>query len=253
MISIDVLLSQLVGALLLPPGVFVLAGVAAGWLIPRRPRVARGVLAASAVLLWLLATPWCAGHLHRWLEVSQPITRAQLQAVDAVVVLGGGKRRIAPEYGGETLSSDTLVRLRYGVRLARSGGKPLLLTGGAPLGGVAEARLMADAAREEFGITPRWVETESNTTLENARLSAVLLRRDGVARIALVSDAWHLPRAVRQFSAAGLTVTPAPTDFVAFDETGALAWLPKSRALRDSSTALRELLGMAWYRWRGRV
>lgn len=253
MISPDVLLSQLAGALLLPPGLFLVVAAVAWWLIARRPRAARRVLAAGMALLWLLATPWCAQTLHRWLEVAQPISAAQLQAVDAVVVLGGGKRRLAPEYGGETLSSDTLVRLRYGVCLARAGGKPLLVSGGAPLGGAAEASLMAQVARAEFGVAPRWVEAGSNTTLENARLSAALLHRDGVARIALVSDAWHLPRATPQFVGVGLNVTPAPTGFVSYDESGALAWLPRARALRDSSTALREGLGMAWYRWRARI
>ena len=48
----------------------------------------------------------------------------------AVVILGGGVRRNAPEYGGDTLATLTLERVRYGARVARLTGLPVLVSGG---------------------------------------------------------------------------------------------------------------------------
>ena len=60
------------------------------------------------------------------------------------------------EYGGAPVSSTSLERLRYGARLHRLTGLPLLVTGGPlrarhpPL-----SQLMVDALDESFGMTPR--------------------------------------------------------------------------------------------------
>ena len=47
-------------------------------------------------------------------------------------MLGGGVDYGAPEYGGNTVVSSTLVRLRYAARLYRATGKPVLVSGGDP-------------------------------------------------------------------------------------------------------------------------
>lgn len=56
-------------------------------------------------------------------------------------------------------------------------------------------------------------ELWSLTTLENAIFSAGILRRIGASSVALVSCAWHLPRAALNFRGAGVAVVAAlPTD-----------------------------------------
>ena len=60
----------------------------------------------------------------------------------AIVVLGAGRRLLAPEYGVAELSSMGTERLRYGVWLSRQTGLPLAFSGGVALGsdpGPAEA------------------------------------------------------------------------------------------------------------------
>lgn len=59
-----------------------------------------------------------------------------------------------------------------------------------------------------------------------------------------LSQAWHLPRAIRAFERQGLTVLPAPTAFTRHEEQGWLAWLPRASALQESRRALREWLGL---------
>ncbi|HEX5286295.1 MAG TPA: ElyC/SanA/YdcF family protein [Polaromonas sp.] len=74
---------------------------------------------------------------------------------------------------------------------------------------------------------------------------APLLQRDGVQRIALVTDAWHMPHAVAAFERAGLTVTPAPTGFILPLERDLLEWLPFANGLLASREVLREWLALA--------
>jgi uncharacterized SAM-binding protein YcdF (DUF218 family) len=161
------------------------------------------------------------------------------------VILGGGSY-FAPEYGGDTVGIATLERLRYGARLARESRLPLLVTGGAPTGGRPEGELMRDTLEQDFGVKVRWVETASRDTTENASLSAPLLKAAGISRIALVSNGWHLPRAIPLFAKQGLEVTPAPMAFISGESSLPTALLPGG--LGASREALHEYLGQLYNR-----
>ncbi|MDN0076270.1 YdcF family protein [Crenobacter sp. SG2303] len=197
-------------------------------------------------MIYLFTTPAVSLWLNGLLERYPPLPVAKLADVDAIVVLGGGKK-VAPEYGDDEPVADTLIRLRYAAHLARVSGKPVLVSGGAPNGGTPEGRVMAESLHSDFGIRPRWIEEGADTTADNARLSAELLRRDGVRRIALVSQSWHLARAVPAFAAQGLAVTPAPTGYVRYEISGARLWVPQGRAMQECHSALRELIGIGYY------
>lgn len=248
--SMMVFWHQLLGALLLPPMLSMMLA-AAGWMLLRKkPRMGGLALLGGLLSMYLLSIPqtavWLAGQAERY----PPLPLSALARVDAIVVLGGGKKP-APEYGRNEPSADTLGRLRYAAFLARASGKPVLVTGGAPLGGEAEGPIMARTLREDYGIAPRWVEAGSNTTLENAALSAPLLREAGVKRIALVSQNWHLSRAAPFFSRQGFEVLPAPTGFIRYDGGGAFWWIPSGRAMQECHSLLRERLGSLFYRLKG--
>jgi uncharacterized SAM-binding protein YcdF (DUF218 family) len=58
-----------------------------------------------------------------------------------------------------------------------------------------------------------WQQGESHNTHEDALFSAKILKEKNVQRILLVTSAWHMPRAVKQFQAQGLDVIPLPTDY----------------------------------------
>lgn len=246
-----VLVHQLLGAFLLPPLNVILLLLLGLWLGRRHPRTGGLLLTLSLALLYALSTPKMAMWLSQSLERYPVVTPAQVRATGAIVVLGGGKKP-APEYGRNEPSADTLMRLRYAVHLARHSGRPVLVSGGAPLGGEPEGRVMARTLAEDYGVKPRWVEQGSDTTFDNARLSAQLLKADGVHSITLVSQGWHLARAVPLFEAQGLTVLPAPTGFVRYDGGGLIWYLPSGRAMQETHGALREWVGRLYYAGRGR-
>ncbi|MEW6590805.1 MAG: YdcF family protein [Pseudomonadota bacterium] len=244
-------LTNLIAAALLPPLSLVILLIAGLAFHRRRPRLAMSLILTSAVALYALSTPWVGGLLQKSLEISGPLDPAALDGVDAIVVLGGGRRIDAAEYGGDTLNSMSIDRLRYAAHLHRASGVPLLVTGGKPgAGTLAEGPLMQQALKQDYGLTARWVEDASLTTWDNARLSARLLHDDGVRRIALVTHAWHLRRAVPLFEAQGLTVVPAGTQFPGTDIDDVFDFIPNSTGLRDSYFALHEWLGILWYKLR---
>lgn len=236
--------NYLFGALLLPPTSLLLLALTGLWIARRRPRAGRALSGAAVIALLALSLGVVAEQLIATLE-TPPLKSEQLEGVQAIVVLAGGRNRAAPEWGGETVNQFSLKRLRYGAHLARSTGLPLLVTGGDPeRWRTAEAELMRDVLVREFGVTPRWVETNSDTTRENALFSAKLLKRDGIERIALVTSAFHLPRAVPQFRASGLEVVPAATDYLARPTLVLQHFFPTAESLRISSIALREWLAI---------
>jgi uncharacterized SAM-binding protein YcdF (DUF218 family) len=191
------------------------------------------VFSAPAVGKWMLAS----------LEQFKPPTAQQMTDVQAIVVLGGGLYHDAPEYSADTVNSYTLERLRYAARLAKQRGLPVLVTGGAPAGGIAEAKAMSESLERDFGITVNWTESASRDTAENAKFSALLLKDANIKRIALVSHGWHLPRAIPMFQGEGLTVIPAPTVFSTPAADPVFDWLPSD--FRFSRIAAHEYLGRA--------
>ncbi|WP_111415348.1 YdcF family protein [Billgrantia lactosivorans] len=238
--------------LLLPPTLNVLLVLLGLLLSPRRFLGALLIMLGLFGLL-LLATPMASHALRQGLEPYPVPARAQLESAEAIVVLGGGRDYRAPEFGwGDAPANPTWRRLAYATHLHRQTELPILVSGGRVHDEeFAEASLMAAALRDVFDVPARWLEGESRSTAENARFSAEMLRAEGIERVAVVSQAWHLPRAVAEFESRGLAVIPAPTEFTSPPPEGLAAWLPRAYHLNQSTRALHEWLGRAAHRLRG--
>lgn len=247
------LITNALAALLLPPTVFVLIGLA-GWLIARRYiYIGRTLIAASVALLLALSTDAGSARLIRSLEQqSQELTATEKNKSQAIVVLGGGRARVASSQGDyDQVGPITLMRLRAAARLQRQTHLPLLVSGGAPDGaGESEAVLMARSLKEDFGVEARWVESDSINTYQNASLSAQLLRKENIQQIFLVTDAIHMPRARCAFEHAGLRVAPVPSQFVGSNDYQLSSFIPNAQSLKYSHYAIHEWLGLLVYRLR---
>lgn len=239
------ILKKILSALILPPASLIILALVGLWLSSKHPRTGKTITALSLTTLLILSLPITGNALVHSLETNPPITDAQLKDIQAIVILGGGKNNRAPEYGGtDTVSKWALERLRYGAHLQRLTGKSILVTGGAPYGGRPEADAMAETLKQDFYVKSIWVEDQSNDTAENAAYSAKILKQHGISKIALVSQAWHIPRAVRLFEQQGLKAYPAPTGFTRDDAEPWTQWLPKASALDKSSMAIREWIAI---------
>lgn len=247
--------------LALPPTSLILALLVGAWwrasaAATQRRLGALAILAACATL-WIVSTFGFAQWMNRAvLKVPEPLPVEQVRQLPrqdtAIVVLGGGLRPRAPEYGEADLLRNGLARLRYGAWLARQTGLPLGFCGGVPrnvpVGTPPEAAIAERILRQEYGLPLRWREERSRDTRENARFMAPLLQRDGVKRVLLVTHAWHMPRAMRAFRAAlppDVAVEAVAMGHIASQDAADAAdlWWPSMEGLMQSRLALREWLG----------
>ena len=243
-------LTNLFSAFLLPPLSLLLVGLAGLMLGRYKPRTGRILVSSSLMLLWLCSTPYFSDSAIHLLENQTRVVDLKSDSADAIVVLGAGTYFHAPEFNGEdTVSSPALLRLRYAAKLQRETGKPILLSGGKPLGNLSPEALQLKAVLEQdFHVPVQWTEEASNNTLENARYSYPLLHQAGIKRIYLVTHAWHMPRSVMAFQAAGFEVVPAPLAFTTRYQTGLLSFIPNAEGLNNSEIFMHEVIGLLWYR-----
>ena len=80
--------------------------------------------------------------------------------------------------------------------------------------------------------------------------TAALLRQDGIGKIVVVSNRWHLPRAVRAFERAGMQALPWPAPETTPASGRPADYLPSMGALQDSFFALHEIIGRLYYELR---
>lgn len=238
------LIKKIVSALLLPPTSLILLAFIGLWLCKKHPKTGRTLARLSLATLLVLSLPVTGNTLLQSLETAPPINDDQLKDIQAIVILGGGKNNEAPEFDNkDTVNRWILQRLRYGAYLQQQTGKPILVTGGGLFGERSEADAMAETLIRDFHIKDIWIEDQSKDTAENAAYSAAILKQYGIERIAIISQAWHLPRAIKLFEQQGLTVYPAPTGYTHEDDEPIIQWLPKASALDKSSIALKEYIG----------
>ncbi len=239
---------QLVKVLVLPPAGPLLVALVGLAVTGKHPRQGRALVFAGLMALTLLSMPVVGGFLVRFLDRSPALDLAHPGNAQAIVILSGGTRAYASEYGGPTLRAITLERVRYGARVARVTGLPVLVSGGSVGDEPPEALLMRNVLINEYGVPVRWVETRSRNTHENAVKSAAILKASGVTRVILVGHSFDFPRTRLEFEAAGIGVTAAPIDIPPAKPTEFGDFWPSARGLQLSYYACYEILANVLYR-----
>jgi len=160
------------------------------------------LLVILVLMLGFTRLPWI---------ISKPLmVKASIQKAPVIVVLycGYGK----PIKNG--LSRYALNRVKKGVDLWKNGVAPYILFSGGrsdrnhSLTGAE--RMALEAVRLCVPDTRLIKETGSRDTRYNVRNTAAVLNEKGWHRLVLVTDAYHLKRAMTLFTRMGFTVFPAP-------------------------------------------
>lgn len=240
-------------ALALPPAslavalVLGLALTLAGW---RRPGRWLVVLAIAELLV--LSFPPVADAMIKHLE--DQARAAELATprccFDAIVVLGGGVSPALPPEREFPRLVNGADRVWLAARLYRAKVAPrIIVSGGGYMAqpGVAattEASGMHLFLRD-LGVPDEAIidEGKSINTIENIRNVRALV---GNARVALVTSAYHMPRALQLAALAKLDVAAFPTDYRSLRDARPVweNWLFSGDALDLSIVALREIIAM---------
>jgi len=214
----------------------------------RRWGVAVGLVSVAA--LYVFATPLVSLALLRAVEHEVSANSPDAATAQAIVVLSGDIHHGDGAGVADTVGRLTLERLDRAAELYRHDKLPILVTGG-PVGDSREsmAALMARTLTDDFGVPVAWREERSQTTFENAEFSAQLLRAQHIHTVLVVTQPWHMPRALWAFARAKIDAIPASTERTYIKTPiDAAMLLPQSTALADSFYALHEILGLIYYR-----
>ena len=218
-------------------------------------RRSKRLLLPSICVLWLFLLTWppIDWLLSRPLESGYAVEPFPSGTVQAIVVLSSSVDP-ANKYRPYSLpDKETYGRCERAAWLYKHWQSvPLLASGGSqnPLEPPLSASMRELLIRAGVPDSQILTEDSSRSTHENAVYSADILRKRGTTKIALVVEAFAMPRAAAAFRREGLDVTPAPCTFRDFgplrDEL-----IPSWKALERNEGTLHEVLGLAWYRLRG--
>ena len=251
----------------LMPLPFCLALLVAGLVLlrsARHPRLARGLIVAGVILLLTLSQEQVGFALLRPLENVYPAqpevpagspVPAPLAACRAIVVLGGGHADSPGLTATQKLSSSATARLVEAVRLARLvPDATLILSGPAAGSGATHASVLAAAAKS-LGIDPRRIVLIDTARDTDDEVQEIRRRLGSDTPFALVTSAWHMPRAMGLMHRAGLKALPCPTDYLAKanSDLRIADWTFSLGGLERSTWAVYERLGTLWAKIQGKI
>ena len=235
-----------------PASLTVGALLALGLAAFRWRRLALLVLVLAVAHTVVLSFPPVADMLMGSLESRSRAAQASAPTCcyDAIVVLGGGIGAASPPELPDPHLNDGADRVWQAARLWKRGVAPrIIVSGGSFLaqhGGPPTTE--AEAMRTfliDLGVPADAITDEGKAlnTIENIRNVRAIV---GQGRVALVTSAYHMPRALQLAALAGLNVGAFPTDYqvvpasrLPWDD-----WLPSVGGLSASNLALREIVAL---------
>ncbi|MFM5139569.1 envelope biogenesis factor ElyC [Aeromonas rivipollensis] len=222
----------------------------------RFQRTGKLLATLSLVIVALMGMRPISYELARSLEQTYPPLEVSLHPdIEAIVVLGNGhvSDPAVPERSWQ--NNIALARTLEGVRLAEAYPNAQLVFSGAVAGDpLSNAEVNARMAASLGIDRSRMTLFENNKDTHDEAVSIARLLKG--KRVALVSSATHLPRAMALYQGQGLDAVPAPTDYTAKQSQQPqplYTYLPKGRYLMYSEAAIHEWIGVWWARLRGQV
>jgi len=253
-------LSKILGFFALPSNALIVLGLAgAAIAVLRGGRAGGKLIVASLILLAIFGFSPLANGLILPLEQRFPPWDANRGPPTGMVVLGGAFDTVVSDTRYDIPLNEAAERMTVSAALARkypqariifTGGTGTLLYGG-PTEGELARRFYASLGIATDRIT---IEEESRDTAENAVFTKPLADPKPGERWLLVTSAYHMPRSIGAFRRVGFMVEAYPVDYRTRGiEDLARPFPSLGEGLRRGDTAVREWIGLLFYRLAGRT
>jgi uncharacterized SAM-binding protein YcdF (DUF218 family) len=254
-------LSKLLGVLVVPSNLLVEIGLVGIVLLltPMR-RLASWLIVTGVVLIAIAGLSPLGNLLMLPLEQRFPPWDPARGAPDGIVVLGGSViPEIAAARGDDSGLNESAERITAAVELARkypdariifTGGNSSLFENAPSEAAVAFHQLTA------LGVAPDRItaEEQARNTIENAVFSRLIAQPKPGERWLLVTSAFHMPRSIAVFRAAGFAVEAYPVDYRTRGLADATRLFPSvAYGLLQTDQAVHEWAGLLAYRLTGKT
>lgn len=232
----------------LPPGIFIFLLLLLSLWLYKRDQKAALLLAVISFCLYFFSTPYTGNLLISTLE-SRYYPPSVIKG-DVIIMLGGGATLDTPDLDGKGhLLGSAANRLLTTARLYRKTGLPIILSGGQVYPDSGNEALIAKRQLIGLGVPENKiiVEDTSRNTTENARKTKIILNKHQFTNPILITSAFHMERAIRNFRAAGISVIPYPTDYTTSTKQNLYPnnFVPSHVGLNRTGLAAKEYLGLA--------
>ncbi len=253
-------LSKILGFFALPSNLLMVIGlVGLVLLCTRFTRLASWLIVTSLVLLAIAGLSPLGNALMLPLEQRFPPWDASRGPPDGIVVLGGA---ISPDISaarGAVALDEAAERVTVAAELARRyPSARIIYSGGsnAVLFDEGVEAVFAVRQLEALGVTHERItaEEQSRNTVENAVFSRLLANPKPEERWLLVTSAYHMPRAMAAFRAAGFAVEAYPVDWRTRGPIDLVRPFSSfGDGLQRTDTAMHEWVGLLAYRLTGKT
>jgi uncharacterized SAM-binding protein YcdF (DUF218 family) len=253
-------LSKVLGFFALPSNFLITIGLVGLILLCTRfTRLSSWLIVTSIVLLAIAGLSPLGNALMVPLEQRFPPWDSSHGAPDGIVVLGGA---LSPEISAARNAvalNEAAERITVAVELARRYPDARIVFSGGNAALIREGGIEAAFAVQEFealGIPHERIiaEEQSRNTVENAVFSRLIAQPKPGERWLLVTSAYHMPRAMGVFRAAGFPVEAYPVDWRTRGPIDATEpFVSLGDGLRRTDTAVREWVGLVAYRLTGKT
>ena len=252
--------SKILGFFALPSNLLIAVGIAGlVVLCTRFSRLGSWLVVTSLVLIAVFGLSPLGNVLMIPLEQRFPAWDPSRGAPDGVVVLGGAITPEVSAYRNAVALNEAAERITFAAELARrypnarivySGGSNALLSYGAIEAPFAVRELEALGVAHDRIIA----EEQSRNTIENAVYSLLVAQPKPGERWLLVTSAFHMPRSIAAFRAAGFAVEACPVDWRTRGSLDAARFFGSlSEGLARTDAAVHEWVGLVAYRLTGKT
>ncbi|HDR1883315.1 TPA: YdcF family protein [Pasteurella multocida] len=239
-------LTKLITVVILPPfNVLILWLLSLLFSVLHYKKLSRLCALLGLTILYIFSLPYTSHKIEDSLVIEDKLSLADYQQAQAIVLLGGGLRDSKELYDKLTVSAIPLECVRYAAYLQKQTQLPLLITGSSPKG-ISEAQIMANELNAFFSVPTTWVEGKARTTKENALFSREILEKEGIKRVIVVTNQWHMQRAKLLFEQQGFEVLPASVGHGISPQSyglNVMYFIPQAGALNKNMLLLKEWLG----------
>jgi uncharacterized SAM-binding protein YcdF (DUF218 family) len=238
------LLKKIIGLLVMPLSLVIILLFIAILFYRKRSNLSFNALIFATVILVISSLPPASDTFMAPLEDNYPAFTRSSDPVDYIVVLGCSHTTVHSLPATSQLKACSLERLVEAIRIYQIHPEAHIITSGFAADDESSNAEKVKQAAVLLGVPAYKIITENfpQDTEEEAELIAPRVRNKNVV---LVTNANHLPRAMKYFQQQGINATPAPAS-PWVKEGGHKNWsyyVPNANKLKQTSTAWYETLG----------